>query len=139
MIVTLLTIAVLLFGIACHFCEERDICYTWQDICSVLSVLCTSFAGILLVLELVAIVVPHANAIGDRAAMEARRETIIYQLENKTFENDNNLGTTEVLSAVADYNGKVLKIRAGRKNPWINWFYAPYGEDLELIDLDDFL
>lgn len=136
MIVTLLTIAVLLFGIACHFCEERDICYTWQDICSVL---CTSFAGILLVLELVAIVVPHANAIGDRAAMEARRETIIYQLENKTFENDNNLGTTEVLSAVADYNGKVLKIRAGRKNPWINWFYAPYGEDLELIDLDDFL
>lgn len=139
MIVTLLTIAVLLFGIACHFCEERDICYTWQDICSVLSVLCTSFAGILLVLELVAIVVPHANAIGDRAAMEARRETIIYQLENKTFKNDNNLGTTEVLSAIADYNGDVLKMRAGRKNPWINWFYAPYGEDLELIDLDDFL
>ena len=139
MIVTLITIAVLLFGIFCHFCEECDICYTWQDICSVLSVLCTSFAGILLVLELVAIVVPHANAIGDRAAMEARRETIIYQLENKTFENDNNLGTTEVLSAIADYNGDVLKMRAGRKNPWINWFYAPYGEDLELIDLDDFL
>lgn len=139
MIVTLITIAVLLFGIFCHFCEERDICYTWQDICSVLSVLCTAFAGILLVLELVAIVVPHANAIGDQAAMEARRETIIYQLENKTFENDNNLGTTEVLSAIADYNGDVLKMRAGRKNPWINWFYAPYGEDLELIDLDDFL
>lgn len=139
MIVTLITIAVLLFGIFCHFCEERDICYTCQDICSVLSVLCTSFAGILLVLELVAIVVPHANAIGDRAAMEARRETIIYQLENKTFKNDNNLGTTEVLSAIADYNGDVLKMRAGRKNPWINWFYAPYGEDLELIDLDDFL
>ncbi len=139
MIVTLLTIAILLFGIFCHFCEERDICYTCQDICSVLSVLCTSFAGILLVLELVAIVVPHANAIGDRAAMEARRETIIYQLENKTFKNDNNLGTTEVLSAIADYNGDVLKMRAGRKNPWISWFYAPYGEDLELIDLDDFL
>lgn len=139
MIVTLLTIAILLFGIFCHFCEERSRCYTWQDICSVLSVLCTSFAGILLVLELVVIVVPHVNAVGDRAAMEARRETIIYQLENKTFENDNNLGTTEVLSAIADYNGDVLKMRAGRKNPWINWFYAPYGEDLELIDLDDFL
>lgn len=139
MIVTLITIAVLLFGIFCHFCEERDIYYTWQDICSVLSVLCTSFAGILLVLELVVIVVPHVNAVGDRAAMEARRETIIYQLENKTFKNDNNLGTTEVLSAIADYNGDVLKMRAGRKNPWISWFYAPYGEDLELIDLDDFL
>ena len=86
-----------------------------------------------------AIIAPRANAIGDRAAMEARRETIIYQLKNKTFENDNNLGTTEVLSAVADYNGDVLKMRAGRKNPWINWFYAPYGEDLELIELDDFL
>ena len=60
-------------------------------------------------------------------------------MKNKTFENDNNLGTTEVLSAVADYNGDVLKMRAGRKNLWINWFYAPYGEDLELIELDDFL
>lgn len=135
MIVTLITIAILLFGISCHFCKDHTRWYTWQDVCSVL---CTSFAGILLVLELVAIVVPHANAIGDQAAMEARRETIIYQLENKTFKNDNNLGTTEVLSAIADYNGDVLKMRAGRKNPWINWFYAPYGEDLELIDLEDY-
>lgn len=136
MIVTLITIAILLFGISCLFCKDRTRWHAWQDICSVL---CTSFAGILLGVELVAIVVPHANAIGDRAAMEARRETIIYQLENKTFKNDNNLGTTEVLSAIADYNGDVLKMRAGRKNPWINWFYAPYGEDLELIDLNDFL
>ena len=110
--------------------------HSWPDICSSV---CTPFAGILLVLDLVAIVVPHANAIGEQAAMEARRETIIYQLENKTFKNDNNLGTTEVLSAIADYNGDVLKMRAGRKNPWISWFYAPYGEDLKLIDLDDFL
>ena len=136
MIVTLITIAILLFGISCHFCNDLTRWHAWQDICSVL---CTSLAGILLVLELVAIVVTHANAIGDRAAMEARRETIIYQLENKTFKNDNNLGTTEVLSAIADYNGDVLKMRAGRKNPWINWFYSPYGEDLELIDLNDFL
>ncbi len=136
MIATLLTIAILLFGIFCHFCEKRNGWCTWQDICSVL---CLSFAGLLLVIELTAIIAPRANAIGDQAAMEARRETIIYQLKNKTFENDNNLGTTEVLSAVADYNGDVLKMRAGRNNPWVNWFYAPYGEDLELIELDDFL
>ena len=135
MIVVLITIAILLFGIFCTFYMDHSI-HIWPDICSGV---CTPFAGILLVLELVAIVVPHANAIGDQAAMEARRETIIYQLENKTFKNDNNLGTTEVLSAVAVFIGKVLKIRAGRKNLWINWFYAPYGEDLELIDLDDFL
>lgn len=135
MIVTLITIAVLLFGIFCIFYMDHSI-HSWPDICSSV---CTPFAGILLVLELVAIVVPHANAIGEQAAMEARRETIIYQLENKTFKNDNNLGTTEVLSAIADYNGDVLKMRAGRKNPWISWFYAPYGEDLKLIDLDDFL
>lgn len=136
MIVTLLTIAILLFGIFCHFCEEHNGWCTWQDICSGL---CMGFAGVLLIIELTAIIVPRANAIGDQAAMEAKRETIVYQLKNKTFENDNNLGTTEVLSAVADYNGDVLKMRAGRKNPWINWFYAPYGEDLELIELDDFL
>lgn len=135
MIVVLITIAILIFGIFCAFYMDHSI-HSWPDICSAV---CTPFAGILLVLELVAIVVPHANAIGDQAAMEARRETIIYQLENKTFKNDNNLGTTEVLSAIADYNGDVLKMREGRKNPWISWFYAPYGEDLELIDLDDFL
>lgn len=136
MIITLVTIAVLLFGIFCRFCAEHTRCHIWQDICAIL---CSYAAGVVLVIELATIIAPRVNAIGDWAAMEARRKTIIYQLENKTFKNDNNLGTTEVLSAVADYNGEVLKMRAGRKNPWISWFYAPYGEDLELIDLEDYL
>ena len=134
MIVVFITIAILLFGIFCTFYEDHSR-HSWPDVCSALF---SSLGGIALVVELVVIIVSHANAIGDQAAMEARRETIIYQLENKTFKNDNNLGTTEVLSAVADYNGKVLKIRAGRKNLWINWLYVPYGEDLELIDLEDY-
>lgn len=71
--------------------------------------------------------------------MEAERETLIYQLENETYKNDNNVRTTELLASIAEYNGKVLKMQAGRKNPWIDWFYVPYSEDLELIGLEDYL
>ena len=134
MIIVLITIAILLFGVFCTFYMDHSR-HSWPDVCSPLF---SSLGGIALVIELVVIITSHANAIGDQAAMEAERETLIYQMENETYKNDNNLGTTEVLSAVADYNGKVLKIRAGRKNLWINWFYAPYGEDLELIDLEDY-
>ena len=135
MIVVLITIAILLFGIFCTFYMDHSR-HSWPDVCSPLF---SSLGGIALVIELVVIITSHANAIGDQAAMEAERETLIYQMENETYKNDNNIGTTELFSSIAEYNGKVLKIQAGRKNPWINWLYVPYGEDLELIDLDDFL
>ena len=134
MIVVFITIAILLFGIFCTFYMDHSR-HSWPDVCSPLF---SSLGGIALVIELVVIITSHANAIGDQAAMEAERETLIYQMENETYKNDNNIGTTELFSSIAEYNGKVLKIQAGRKNPWINWLYVPYGEDLELIDLDDF-
>ena len=134
MIIVLITIAILLFGVFCTFYMDHSR-HSWPDVCSPLF---SSLGGIALVIELVVIITSHANAIGDQAAMEAERETLIYQMENETYKNDNNIGTTELFSSIAEYNGKVLKIRAGRKNPWINWLYVPYGEDLELIDLEDY-
>ena len=134
MIVVFITIAILLFGILCTFYMDHSR-HSWPDVCSPLF---SSLGGIALVIELVVIITSHANAIGDQAAMEAERETLIYQMENETYKNDNNVGTTELFSSIAEYNGKVLKIQAGRKNPWINWLYVPYGEDLELIDLEDY-
>ena len=134
MIVVLITIAILLFGIFCTFYMDHSI-HSWPDICSGV---CSSLGGIALVIELTVLLVVNANPIGEQAAMEAERETLIYQLENETYKNDNNVGTTELFSSIAEYNGKVLKIQAGRKNPWTNWFYVPYGEDLELIDLEDY-
>ena len=134
MIIVFITIAILLFGIFCTFYMDHSR-HSWPDVCSPLF---SSLGGIALVIELVVIITSHANAIGDQAAMEAERETLIYQMENETYKNDNNIGTTELFSSIAEYNGKVLKIQAGRKNPWINWLYVPYGEDLELIDLEDY-
>lgn len=134
MIVVFITIAILLFGIFCTFYMDHSR-HSWPDVCSPLF---SSLGGIALVIELVVIIVSHANAIGDQAAMEAERETLIYQMENETYKNDNNIGTTELFSSIAEYNGKVLKIQAGRKNPWVNWLYVPYGEDLELINLEDY-
>lgn len=135
MIVVLITIAILLFGIFCAFYRNHSR-YSWPDICSTV---CLCFSGVALVIELTAILVVNANPIGEQAAMEPERETLIYQLENETYKNDNNVGTTELLASIAEYNGKVLKMQAGRKNPWINWFYVPYSEDLELIGLEDYL
>ena len=135
MIVVLITIAIFLFGIFCAFYKDHSR-HSWPDMCSIL---CLYFGGAVLVIELAIILSMNVNPTGEQAAMEAERETLIYQMENETYKNDNNVGTTELFSSIAEYNGKVLKIQAGRKNPWINWFYAPYGEDLELIDLDDFL
>lgn len=134
MIVVLITIAILLFGIFCAFYSDHSR-HDWPDICSSL---CSSLGGIALVIELTVLLVVNANPIGEQAAMEAERETLIYQLENETYKNDNNVGTIELFSSIAEYNGKILKMQAGRKNLWINWFYAPYGEDLELINLEDY-
>ena len=100
MIVVLITISILLFGIFCTFYMDHSR-HSWPDVCSPLF---SSLGGIALVIELVVIITSHANAIGDQAAMEAERETLIYQMENETYKNDNNVGTTELFSSITSLN-----------------------------------
>lgn len=135
MIVTLITIAILAFGIFCIFysgCTR----HSWPDGCAPV---CVTIGVIALCIELIILGVVNINSAGKLAAEKAHREILVYQLENKTYKNDVNLGATELFNEITKYNQDILRSRAGRKNLWVSWFYNSYSDELELIDLEDYL
>lgn len=83
------------------------------------------------------LVAMHINPEGDYQKYLQRRESLVYQLENKTFLNDNNVGTNELFLQIAEYNEDLIYAKEGRKNPFINIYFPPYVDKLELITYDN--
>lgn len=74
----------------------------------------------------------------DIANAQEKRKTLVYQLENHTYENDNNLGTVELMNEVAKFNGSIMEKRELRKNPWTSWCISRYCEYIEPIDINEY-
>lgn len=90
-------------------------------------------AGAILLISILFIIVIHINNAGNLEAMNEKREAIVYQLENETYKNANNVGTNELFNDISDFNSDVIRGQAGLNNPWFNWFYASYWRDVEPI------
>lgn len=83
------------------------------------------------------LVAVRINPEGDYQSYLQRRESLVYQLENKTFLNDNNVGTNELFLQIAEYNKDLAYAKEGRKNPFINIYFPSYIDKLELITYDN--
>lgn len=83
------------------------------------------------------IIVVHANPEGQLAAYQTEKAMLEYRLDQKEYLNDNNVGMTELMEDIAEYNSSLTKAQHGLKNPWVNWFYADYVNELTPIILDN--
>ena len=92
-------------------------------------------AGITSFVLIIMAIASNVNAEGRFQADLQKREALVYQLENQTYLNDNNLGTVELFEEIAEFNGLIYKHRAGRKNPFINLYFVPYADKIEPIDI----
>lgn len=68
-------------------------------------------------------------------ALEQKRENLIYQLENKLYLNDNNLGANKLFDEIQTFNAKILGSRAKKDSRWTNWLYSPIWYKIEPIDI----
>lgn len=111
------------------------IIWTVKDEFSTGAMALSILAGIASFVLIVMAIVSNVNAEGRLQADLQKRETLVYQLENQTYLNDNNLGTVELFKEIAEFNGLIYKHRAGRKNPFINLYFVPYADKIEPIDI----
>ncbi len=72
------------------------------------------------------------------ASWQAKRETLVYQLNNHTYENDNNIGTVELMDRVAEFNGVIESDKAYRNNPWTSWVTSKACMYVEPIDIEEY-
>ena len=91
---------------------------------------------IVLVLLTIEIIVVHVNPEGQLAAYQTEKAMLEYRLDQKEYLNDNNVGMTELMEDITEYNSNLIKAQHGLQSPWINWFYADYANELTPIILD---
>lgn len=98
----------------------------------VIDVICT-IALVLLTIQIIGV---HVNPEGKLAACQAEKAMLEYRLDQKEYLNDNNVGMTELMEDITEYNSRIIKAQHGLQSPWVNWFYADYVNELTPIILD---
>lgn len=93
-------------------------------------------SGLVCLIMVIVAISNHTNVEALLNATNAERDIIEYQIENKTYLNDNNIGAHEVFEDVERFNSSVFLGRGGMNNPWTKWLYKPIWDDIEPISLE---
>ena len=135
LIMICLIVGTILCFVGAGFCLNR-----WDDWADLVGIIFTALGAIgivTLIILTVAIIAVHANPEGQLAAYQAEKEMLEYRLDQKEYLNDNNVGMTELMEDITEYNSNLTEAQHGLKNPWVNWFYADYVNELTPIILDN--
>ena len=134
LIMICLIVGTILCFVVAGFCLKR-----WDDWADLVGIIFTALGAIgviTLIILTVAIIAVHANPEGQLAAYQAEKEMLEYRLDQKEYLNDNNVGMSELMEDTTEYNSNLTEAQHGLKNPWVNWFYADYVNELTPIILD---
>ena len=101
------------------------------------SAIITVFAGLALVLCSIVSIFIYSSADATTAEYNAERQSLIYQLENNLYDNDNDLGKKDLYDQITEYNKDVVSGRELHDNFLTACFYPDIYDDLELIEFDE--
>lgn len=130
-----LIVGTILCFVVAGFCLNRW--YDWTDLVGIISLALGMIGVVVLIVLTIEIILVHANPEGQLAAYQTEKAMLEYRLDQKEYLNDNNVGMTELMEDIAEYNSNLAEAQHGLKNPWVNWFYADYVNELTPIILDN--
>lgn len=102
----------------------------------VLSMIATAILTFTVVIMGIAGFCVKVNADATIARCEQVYESLVYQLENDIYENDNDLGKKELYDAIQDWNADLAEGRVMQDNVWVGMFYTDMYDQFEFIDLN---
>lgn len=135
LIMICLIVGTILCFVVAGFCLNRW--YDWTDLVGIISLALGMIGVVVLIVLTIEIILVHANPEGQLAAYQTEKAMLEYRLDQKEYLNDNNVGMTELMEDIAEYNSNLAEAQHGLKNPWVNWFYADYVNELTPIILDN--
>jgi len=95
------------------------------DTTSLIAVTLCVLAIIAIFVSGICIVDERINHDANLSNLQAKREALVYQLENNMFLGD----------AVGEFNGEIASARAKHESPWTSWFYGDYYMEVEPIEM----
>lgn len=107
------------------------------ELLGIASATITVFAGLALVLCSIVSICIYSSADATTAEYNAERHSLIYQLENNLYDNDNDLGKKDLYDQITEYNKDVASGRELHDKFLTACFYPDIYNDLELIEFDE--
>lgn len=69
-------------------------------------------------------------------ALEQTRTSLVYQLENNLYDNDNDIGKKELMSEIQSFNESLVFHKRIQRDFWVGIYYANIYDDIQLIEID---
>lgn len=135
MILTLILIGIVVAAFIAHI-KFNDYFSGWREAVDFIAIIVTVLGMIAISACNVIIVLNNCNTEGSVIAKREERKALVYQLENKTYLNDNNVGVHELFSDIAEFNGKIEWNRHAKTDPWLSWFAESWAQYVEPINYE---
>ena len=96
-----------------------------------------AIAALAILISGIIMIVSYGNAEANVAANHKRYESLVYQLENNLYDNDNDLGKKELYDEIREWNEDLAYYQSIQDNFWFGIFYPNVFDQFEFIELNN--
>lgn len=135
LIILLLFIALIAFITIFIHCVHKDLSCIYA-LLGVISLTLSLVIGICLITLSYSAIAENVEANGILASKQSEYYSLVYQIENDFYNNDNDIGKKALYDQIQDWNCEVAKGQNLMDNIWVGCLYPnKIYENLQLIDL----
>ena len=122
----------ILFGIAGAWLVEND---GWAEMIGIISIVVSVLCAFAVAIMIIVAAVNNIGTAGLIALNEQRYESLVYQLENNLYDNDNDLGKKELYNQIQSWNEDLANGKQMQRDIWVGMFYPNIYDDFTYIEL----
>ena len=122
----------LVFSIVFLFVFAHFVADDWTIPFGALGIL---FGASFLAMAIIAVCV-NVGAKGKLAAKQETYASLVYQLENNLYDNDNDIGKRELYEEITKWNADVARGKAMQHDLWVGVFYPDIYDVLDVIEFE---
>ena len=122
----------ILFGIAGAWLVEND---GWAEMIGIISIAVSVICAITIIVMIFVAIINNIGTAGLIASNEQRYESLVYQLENDLYDNDNDLGKKELYNQIQSWNEDLANGKQMQRDILVGMFYPNIYDDFTYIEL----
>lgn len=106
-----------------------------SDIVTFCSAIIIVVSGIILIVQIVIAILSNLGNEGLIESNHERYKSLVYQLENGLYDNDNDIGKKELYKEIQEWNENLASGKALQHDFWIGVYYPDIFDEFDYINL----
>ena len=130
----LILLAISVFFLVLYYKKWDNYPYN-KDWIEVVSMFVSVASALVVLIMSIFVIIANVGVEGKIASNEQRYESLVYQLENEIYENDNDLGKYDLYNQIREWNEDLAEGKAMQNDFWFGIFYPDIFDEFEFIEL----